>query len=84
MSEPAARLGALLLASFATFSLVLPMRMFHFWDALPQPLRALLWFPYATSLSFGPLLFIFFAVFPTAYPAGQSDARSSHCSPACR
>ena len=64
MSEPAARLGALLLASFATFSLVLPMRMFHFWDALPQPLGALLWFPYATSLSLGPLLFIFFAVFP--------------------
>jgi len=67
MSEPAARLGALLLASFATFSLVLPMRMFHFWDALPQPLRALLWFPYATSVSLGALLFIFFAVFPLRF-----------------
>ena len=64
MSEPSARVGALLLASFATFSLVLPMRMLHFWGALPQPLRALLWLPYATSLSLGPLVFVFFGVFP--------------------
>jgi hypothetical protein len=63
-SQPAALLGAWLLASFATVSYVLPMRMFDFWQGLPQPLRALLWLPHATSTSFGPLLFAFVAVFP--------------------
>ena len=63
-SQPAALLGALLLASFATVSLVLPIRMLVFWRALPQPLEALLWLPYATSGTLGPLLFAFFAVFP--------------------
>ncbi len=63
-SQPAALLGAWLLASFATVSYVLPMRMFHFWQALPPPLEALLWLPYATSTSFGALLFAFVAVFP--------------------
>jgi eukaryotic-like serine/threonine-protein kinase len=63
-SQPAAVLGALLLASFATVSLVLPIRMLVFWRALPQPLEALLWLPYTTSGTLGPLLFAFFAVFP--------------------
>lgn len=63
-AQPAALLGAWLLASFATVSYVLPMQMFHIWHALPQPLEALLWLPYATSTSFGPLLFAFVAVFP--------------------
>lgn len=63
-SQPAALLGAWLLASFATVSYVLPMRMFHVWQGLPQPLEALLWLPHATSTSFGALLFAFVAVFP--------------------
>ena len=63
-SQPSALLGALLLASIATVSLVLPMRMAAFWQALPPPVAALLWVPFATSVAVGPLLFAFFAVFP--------------------
>ncbi len=63
-SHPSALVGALLLASFATVSLVLPLRMLVFWWALPQPIEALLWLPYTTSGTLGPLLFAFFAVFP--------------------
>jgi hypothetical protein len=63
-SHPPALLGAWLLASFATVSLVLPLRMLMFWRALPQPVEALLWLPYTTSGTLGPLLFAFFAVFP--------------------
>ncbi len=63
-SHPPALIGALLLASIATLSIVLPMRIVAFWDALPWPLGALLWIPFATSVAVGPLLFTFFAVFP--------------------
>jgi hypothetical protein len=62
--QPPALLGALLLASIATVSLVLPMRMFAFWHALPPVVGMLLWLPFATSVAVGPLLFAFFAVFP--------------------
>jgi hypothetical protein len=63
-SQPSALLGAVLLASLATVSLILPMRMVAFWHALPPVLAALLWVPFATSVAVGPLLFAFFAVFP--------------------
>ena len=66
-SEPSALLGALLLASFATLSLALPMRMAAFWNALPPVLGVLLWLPFATSVAVGPLLFAFFAVFPRRF-----------------
>jgi serine/threonine-protein kinase len=62
--QPPALLGALLLASIATLSLVLPMRMAAFWHALPPVIGGLLWLPFATSVAVGPLLFAFFAVFP--------------------
>ncbi|HUE85434.1 MAG TPA: protein kinase [Vicinamibacterales bacterium] len=62
--HPPALIGALLLASIATVSLVLPMRMVAFWNALPGPFGTLLWIPFATSVAIGPLLFAFFAVFP--------------------
>jgi hypothetical protein len=62
--KPAALLGSLLLASIATVSLVLPMRMAVFWAALPAWLEGLLWIPFTTSASGGPLLFAFAAVFP--------------------
>ena len=42
-----------LLASTATVSVVLPLRMAAFWDALPSPLGALLWIPFATSVAIG-------------------------------
>ena len=44
-SQPSALLGALLLASIATVSLVLPMRMAVFWQSLPSPIGMLLWLP---------------------------------------
>jgi len=62
--QPSALLGALLLASLATVSVVLPMRLGAFWHALPPPLGLLLWWPFATSVAVGPLVFAFFAVFP--------------------
>ncbi|MEO8077655.1 MAG: hypothetical protein ABI818_15105, partial [Acidobacteriota bacterium] len=62
--QSSALLGALLLASTATFSLVMPMRLVYFWHSLPSPLAALLWVPFATTVAVGPLLFAFFAVFP--------------------
>ena len=63
-SQPSALLGALLLASIATLSLVLPMRMAVFWRSLPPALGLLLWLPVAVSCAVGPLLFAFFATFP--------------------
>jgi hypothetical protein len=63
-SHPPALLGALLLASLATVSLALPMRLAAFWQMVPGPAAALLWMPFATSVAVGPLLFAFFAVFP--------------------
>jgi hypothetical protein len=63
-SQPSALLGALLLASLATVSLALPVRMAAFWGVVPAVPAALLWIPFATSVAVGPLLFAFFAVFP--------------------
>jgi uncharacterized membrane protein YjfL (UPF0719 family) len=63
-SQPSALLGAVLLASVATVSVALPMRLGAFWKALPALPGALLWIPFATSVAVGPLLFAFFAVFP--------------------
>ncbi len=62
--QPSALLGALLLASIATLSISLPMRIVAFWQLLPWPLSLLLWVPFTTSVAVGPLLFAFFAVFP--------------------
>ena len=59
-----ALLGSLLLASIATLSVALPMRLVAFWQKLPEPLGGLLWLPFASSAAVGPLLFAFFAVFP--------------------
>jgi hypothetical protein len=63
-SQPSALLGAWLLASIATVSLVLPTRMAVFWRELPTPIALLLLLPAATSAAVGPLLFAFFATFP--------------------
>ena len=63
-SEGRALLGAWLLAAIATVSLVLPMRLAGFWRMVPQPVSALLWVPFGSSVAVGPLLFAFFAVFP--------------------
>lgn len=71
-SQPSALLGAWLLASFATVSVVLPMRMAVFWRALPPPVELLLWLPATTSMAVGPLLFAFFATFPRrTWPLGR-------------
>jgi len=69
--HPPALIGALMLASTATVSFVLPMRMVSFWNALPGPFGLLLWIPFATSVAIGPLLFAFFAVFPRSMLSGR-------------
>ena len=63
-SETPALLGAMLLASLATVSLALPIRLAAFWHAVPPILATLLWIPFATSAAVGPLLLAFFVVFP--------------------
>ena len=62
--EGSALLGSLLLASLATISLALPMRLGAFWHALPGWLEGLLWLPFANSAAAGPLLFTFASIFP--------------------
>lgn len=62
--KPPALLGALMLASMAMVSLMLPMRLAAFWNALPTWLAMPLWVPFATSAAAGTLLFAFCAVFP--------------------
>ena len=62
--KPSAILAAVMLASMATVSLALPMRLAVFWRALPAWLELLVWIPFATSAAVGPLLFLFSAVFP--------------------
>ena len=63
-AQPSALLGAWLLASIATVSIVLPMRLAVFWHALPLALRVLIWVPFGMSVAVGPMMFVFFAVFP--------------------
>ena len=62
--QGSALLGSLLLASLATLSLALPMRLGVFWHALPGWLEGILWLPFANSAAAGPLLFVFFSIFP--------------------
>ena len=62
--QRSALLGSLLLASLATISLALPMRLGVFWHALPGWLEGLLWLPFANSAAAGPLLFAFASIFP--------------------
>src|SRR5215203_557880 len=70
-AQPSALLGAWLLGAIATVSIVLPMRLAIFWDALPLVLRVLVWIPFAGSVAVGPLLFAFFAVFPRRTWSGR-------------
>ena len=62
--QGSALLGSLLLASLATISLALPMRLGVFWRALPDWLEVLLWLPFANSAAAGMLLFAFASIFP--------------------
>jgi hypothetical protein len=63
-SQLSALLGSLFLGSLGTVSLVLPMRLGVFWQALPEPAESLLWLPFTTSAAGGPLFFAFASVFP--------------------
>jgi eukaryotic-like serine/threonine-protein kinase len=62
--QPSALIGALVLASIATTSLVLPMRLIAFWQAIPTVPGTLLWVPFTTSVASGALLFAFAWMFP--------------------
>jgi eukaryotic-like serine/threonine-protein kinase len=80
-AHPPALLGALLLASIATVSLALPMRMATFWRAFPPIVDVLLWIPFSTSAAVGAILFAFFAVFP--HPFWSPRRLSVFLAPAC-
>ena len=69
--QSSALVGAWLLGAIATVSIVLPMRLATFWEALPLVLRVLIWAPFAASVIVGPLLFAFFAVFPRRTWSGR-------------
>jgi serine/threonine-protein kinase len=62
--DRSARLGALVLATLAVYSFVLPYQITATWRALPTVLGLALWFPFASSLAVAALTFAFFAVFP--------------------
>jgi hypothetical protein len=62
--DPLARLGAWLLASGSVFCIVFPARLAAAWRELPAPVDLVLWFPFASSLAIGAVLFTFFASFP--------------------
>ena len=63
-TDPTARLGAWLLATFAVFCAVLPYRTTAVWGHLPTWPGALLWIPYLSGLAIAALLSTFLAVFP--------------------
>jgi sigma-B regulation protein RsbU (phosphoserine phosphatase) len=62
--DPVARIGAWFLASVATTSLLLPYGMAAIWRELPLLVGVLLWIPLSSTLTFAPLLFTFFSIFP--------------------
>jgi eukaryotic-like serine/threonine-protein kinase len=62
--DPAARLGAWLLASLAVFCVVLPFRIAAVWRGAWWPAGVLLWLPFASSVWLGALLLTFFLQFP--------------------
>jgi eukaryotic-like serine/threonine-protein kinase len=62
--DPLALLGAWLMASAGVFCIVFPSGIAAVWQRLPLPIGALLWFPFASSIGIGVILFAFFASFP--------------------
>jgi hypothetical protein len=62
--EPPALVGALLLATLGTVSLLLPTRLAVLWGSLPEPLETLVWVPFTMSAASGPVFFAFTTIFP--------------------
>jgi eukaryotic-like serine/threonine-protein kinase len=70
--EPLARVGAALLAGIGVFTVLLPPRFAAVWYSLPVAFSALLWIPFVSWISVGPLWFVFSTLFPrvTRFPRG--------------
>jgi hypothetical protein len=66
--DPIALTASWFLLTCAVFNIALPLRIGTMWRALPAPVSALLWVPYASSLLFGAVLLTFVAVFPRRLP----------------
>lgn len=70
--DPAALIGALLLASAGVFCITLPNTIAVVWRSLPWLLGVTLWVPFVCSAAIGGVAFAFFSTFPTR--AGRSTA----------
>ena len=63
-ADPAALIGAWLLATCAVFTIAPPFRLGSVWRALPILAGAAMWPPFVSSLAIGSVLLTFAAVFP--------------------
>ncbi len=66
--DPRALAAAWFLLTCAAFTIALPYRLAAVWRDLPMPIRELLWIPYASGLTIGPILLTFVTVFPSRLP----------------
>jgi hypothetical protein len=64
--DPAARVGAWVLATIAVYSIVWPYQIAATWRALPAVVGLALWIPFASSVVVAAVVFTFFATFPQA------------------
>lgn len=73
--DPSALAASWFLLTCAVFVIAVPYRLAIVWRALPIPLRELLWIPYASGLTIGPILLTFVTMFPSRVPyAGYIQA----------
>ncbi len=66
--DPSALAAALFLLTCVVFVIALPPRIAIVWRGLPYVIRELLWVPYASSLTIGPILLTFVTMFPRRLP----------------
>jgi tRNA A-37 threonylcarbamoyl transferase component Bud32 len=62
--DRAAQMGAWVLATIATYSIVLPYGIAATWRALPLAVGLPLWIPFASSVAIAAIIFSFFAIVP--------------------
>lgn len=67
-ADPRALAASWFLMTCAAFTIALPYQFAAVWRDLPMPIRDLLWIPYASGLTIGPILLTFVTVFPSRLP----------------
>jgi tRNA A-37 threonylcarbamoyl transferase component Bud32 len=73
--DPIALAASWFLLSCVAFAISMPNRYAIAWRGFPTPIRELLWIPYASGLTIGPVLLTFVTVFPSRLPyAGTIQA----------